>query len=90
LAENDFFDDELNSVDKKMELVYTINELPTKQREVIYLKYFQGFDTGEIAYMLNQNNQSVRNNMHRAISKLRNKMLLEVFSASALTAINLF
>ncbi len=89
LSETDFlfYTDDFNQEEpfeqqRKKDLIQAINELPARQREVIYLKYFQGFDTEEISMILNQNNQSVRNNLHRAISKLRQNMVLDVFVAA--------
>lgn len=84
----DFSIEEEENTSKKEKLIHAINNLPPKQREVIYLKYFQGFDIEEIAMVLNQNNQSVRNNLHRALTKLRNTMFLEIFLTSILSSIN--
>ncbi len=82
-----YFPDDFNPepddlMEKKFKLTNVLNELPAKQREAIYLKYFQGLDIDEIAVIMNQNNQSVRNNLHRAMIKLREKMLLNLFFLS--------
>jgi len=76
---NDFIETEISQTNRKEELILAINNLPAKQKEVIYLKYFQGFDSQEIADILNQNSQSVRNSLHRAISNLRKNFLFEIF-----------
>ena len=64
---------------RKKTLLDVLNQLPEKQRESIYLKYFQGFDIEEIAEILNMNRQSVRNNLYRAMTKLRENMILHIF-----------
>jgi len=77
--QDDFSSNNDISESKKKKLISVLNEIPEKQREAIYLKYFQGFDIQEISEILNINQQSVRNNLHRAMSKLREKMLLQTF-----------
>lgn len=64
---------------QRTKLFFELNKLPDKQREAIYLKYFQGFDIKEISEILNMNMQSVRNNLFRAMTKLRKNMLLQFF-----------
>jgi RNA polymerase sigma factor (sigma-70 family) len=64
---------------RKQKLLPVLNELPPQQREAIYLKYFQGLNIDEIAEVMEQTNQSVRNNLHRAMLKLREKMVLQLF-----------
>jgi RNA polymerase sigma factor (sigma-70 family) len=75
----DFKTDNEITENQKNKLLTELNQLPEKQREAIYLKYFQGFDIEEISDILNMNRQSVRNNLYRAMTKLREKMLLQVF-----------
>ena len=45
--------------------------LPKAQKEIIYLKFYQNLDYKDIAAILKIKYQSVRNNVHRAITKLR-------------------
>ncbi len=49
-----------------------INQLPPRQKEVIYLRYYQGLEKDQIAQVLNINYQSVSNLLHRTLTTLRN------------------
>ena len=53
-----------------------IKKLSDKQKEIIYLKYYQGMDYDEIAGIMEMNYQSARNLMSRAIKSLRSAMSL--------------
>lgn len=74
--------------EQKEELIKALNQLPVKQREVIYLKFYQGMSYGEIAKILSINRQSVRNHVYRAMEIMRTLLREEVmriihFSQSA-------
>lgn len=49
----------------------SIQNLPTRQREVINLRYFQNLKTEEIAELLDINYQSVSNLLYKGIQKMR-------------------
>ena len=65
-----------------------IDRLPQRQQEAIQLRYFHSFSLEEIAAVMQMNNQSVRNVLHRAISHLRGH--LETAGAFLLLAIRIF
>lgn len=48
-----------------------IKKLSPREREIVYLKYFQGFNNIEISELLDINYQTVRNILAKAIKKLR-------------------
>lgn len=52
-------------------LQHAIEQLSKRQQEVILFRYHHDFSLEEIARLMNLNNQSVRNLLHRAISQLR-------------------
>ncbi len=52
-------------------LAKLINQLPKRQREVIYLKFNCNFKPAEIAETMDINYQSVINTLHKAIKNLR-------------------
>ena len=52
-------------------LVSQLNQLPPKQKEVIYLRFYEGLSYDEMADILSVSNQVVRNSVFRAIKKLR-------------------
>ncbi len=55
----------------KAQLVQSINTLPERLREIIYLRYYQDLSIGEIAEALSLNYQSVANSLQRAYRSLR-------------------
>jgi RNA polymerase sigma factor (sigma-70 family) len=67
------------SDENRLKIVDALNKLSTRQREAIYLRYFEGIDFDAIATIMDMNVQSVRNTMHRGMQALRNLMLLESF-----------
>lgn len=48
-----------------------LSQLPPRQREIIYLRYYQNLSLDEIAQLFSINTQSVANNIQRALHKLR-------------------
>lgn len=52
-------------------LVQQLDKLPSKQKEVIYLRYYEGHTYDEIAKILSTNNQVVRNYASRALNHIR-------------------
>lgn len=57
--------------ERKQELEAALNSLPSRQKEVIYLRFYNGMSYEEIEEILSINYQSVRNHVYRAISTLR-------------------
>lgn len=57
--------------DNYEKLAEAVNRLSLRQREAVQLRYLHGFSLDEIAEMMQMNNQSVRNLLHRAITQLR-------------------
>lgn len=56
---------------KKKELARAIKSLSKRQREVIYLKFYNGLSSKEIAIIMDINRQSVYNHVSMAISKMQ-------------------
>ncbi|MDF9797999.1 RNA polymerase sigma factor (sigma-70 family) [Catalinimonas alkaloidigena] len=63
-------DDETNEIRKK-KIATSLNNLPKRQREVLYLKYYENLSYQQIAEILGMNYQSVVNSVFRAIQRLR-------------------
>jgi len=55
-----------------------LNELPKRQKEVIYLHYFEEMDYAQIAEVMGIHYQSVLNLTQKALQKLRQADLLSV------------
>ncbi|GAB2790479.1 sigma-70 family RNA polymerase sigma factor [Rhabdobacter roseus] len=59
--------------------------LPKRQQEAIQLRYYHDFDPEEIAQLMQINNQSVRNLLHLALHRLRDRFgILLLIVASVL------
>jgi RNA polymerase sigma factor (sigma-70 family) len=48
-----------------------INQLPARQKEVIYLVYYQQLDHEQVAAVMNISRQSVYNLLHESLKKIR-------------------
>ena len=59
------------SEEKAERVRQALKKLSKKQQEIIYLKYYQHLDYGQIADLMSINRQSVYNLLHEAIQKLR-------------------
>ena len=62
--------------DQNAQLLAVLNQLPRRQREVLYLKYFDELSYEKISEVMNLTAQSVRNLVYRAISALKELLLL--------------
>lgn len=60
------------------ELQKALNQLSNRQKEVLYLHFYNGMSYGEIEKILFINQQSVRNHMYRAVETLRSVMKNDV------------
>jgi RNA polymerase sigma factor (sigma-70 family) len=74
--------EEYSSLQAKIAAV--LNELPKRQREVIYLHYFEEMDYTQIAEVMGIHYQSVLNLTQKALRKLRSADLLTVLVALAM------
>ncbi|MGV8090368.1 MAG: RNA polymerase sigma factor [Mangrovibacterium sp.] len=61
-------------------LAEAINQLPPRQKETIYLKFYKNLSNTEVAEIMEVNPQSVSNSIQKAIHKL--KIILETDSKS--------
>lgn len=57
--------------EKREKIIDALNQLTPKQREAVYLRYFEDLDFETISNIMKTNIQSVRNTLHRAMSVLR-------------------
>lgn len=57
--------------EKARKLSLALAQLTKKQKEIIYLKYYQYLDFNQIAELMHISRQSVYNLMHETISRLR-------------------
>jgi RNA polymerase sigma factor (sigma-70 family) len=59
------------SEERSTELRAAFQQLSKRQREIVYLKYFAGFDYEDIGTIMGLNYQSARNLLSRALKKLK-------------------
>jgi RNA polymerase sigma factor (sigma-70 family) len=52
-----------------------LNRLPKRQKEIIYLRFYQDLEVSEIVQVMEINAQSVYNLLHKALSNLRDHLL---------------
>lgn len=64
--------------EQRENLQQALNQLSNKQKEVLYLHYYNGMSYGEIEEILSINRQSVRNHMYRAMETLRAVLDIDV------------
>lgn len=57
--------------DEHHEVVDAVMALPVKYKEVVWLHYYEGYQTDEIAVMLNRPPSTVRNQLRDARAKLK-------------------
>lgn len=65
---------DVNPVEKELNLdrlADAVNQLPARQKETIYLKFYKNLSNQEIAEIMQINYQSVGNNIQKAIHKLK-------------------
>lgn len=58
-----------------------IDQLSPRQREILYLRFYEGIKQQKIAEMMNLNNQSVYNLLRNALAALKEKVDYEVLIA---------
>lgn len=63
-----------NDEARQVQLDKAMNQLSARQREIIYMKYYQQLDYEEIGKIMDLNYQSARNLVNRALTVLRKEM----------------
>lgn len=71
------------AVDSDLELAQKVkkllNALPPRQREIIYLRFYEGLDILEISDVMGINRQSAHNLLQKAYEKIRGEWQLVLF-----------
>jgi RNA polymerase sigma factor (sigma-70 family) len=78
-SHEDFIIGQQVSEENLMKITDALNNLSPRQREAIYLRFFEALDFDTIAIIMDMNVQSVRNTLHRGLQALRNLMLIQLF-----------
>ncbi|MBN2481311.1 MAG: sigma-70 family RNA polymerase sigma factor [Bacteroidales bacterium] len=77
--EDDFKVNDQVPEETRLKVIQALNKLTARQREIIYLRYFEELDFDTISQVLGINIQSIRNTIHRGMQVLRNHMLILPF-----------
>ncbi len=64
---------------RKEKILQILNTLPERQREVIYLHFFEDMPLAQVAEVMSVNYQSVQNLKQRALQNMRSANLLSLF-----------
>lgn len=77
-----FSHDEIVDLEFRLEnnnqrLFVALNNLPWRQREAIYLRYYNGLSTNEIAEIMGAANQTILNTLYQALKKMRGNIVLK-------------
>lgn len=69
-------------------VVTALNQLSAKQREAVYLRYFEEMEYEEIAEIMNINIQSVKNNVHRGLESMRDFLTVLLIACMAVNQLS--
>lgn len=67
--------------DEKADLDFAIKQLPPNCRTILYLYYYEGYSTKEIADMMEMNDNAVRTSLSRSRGKLKTILEKEGYNA---------
>lgn len=78
-SETDLMSREKEKFQTRELLLEALNGLSWRQRETIYLRYYNGLNTKEIAEIMGMANQTVLNTLYQALKKIRKFEKLKKF-----------
>lgn len=67
-------------VSTEQNLRQAVAQLPKRQQEVVFLKFYEGLSNDDIAQVMEVEKQTVANFLYRAMSQLRNSLPIRIFS----------
>jgi len=78
-SHEDFLINQQITEDIKQKVIKALNQLTPRQREAIYLRFFEDLDFTMIGHVMEMNVQSVRNIIYRGMQVMRDFMVLPAF-----------
>lgn len=78
ISYEDFIIDQQDHEDKTGKVVMALNQLTNRQKEIVYLKFYQNLGYEEISEIMNINYQVARNLLHQAVKAMK-KILLRQY-----------
>ncbi|MBO9633448.1 MAG: sigma-70 family RNA polymerase sigma factor [Chitinophagaceae bacterium] len=79
ISHEDFIIGKQESEEKTAKVVQALNQLTNRQKEIVYLKFYQNLGYEEISEIMNINYQVARNLLHQAVKAMK-KILLRHYS----------
>ena len=81
LSHENFLIQEQENHEKKQMVIAALSRLTNRQKEIIYLKYYQNLSYEEVSEIMNINYQVARNLLYQAIKSLKSMLtgVLEIF-----------
>lgn len=73
-SHEDFLISLQTSAEQSEALVRSLNLLPARQREAIFLRFYEGLDYEKIAEVMNVNVQSVRNLIYQSLKSIKEQL----------------
>ncbi|PWG81856.1 RNA polymerase sigma factor [Pararcticibacter amylolyticus] len=70
--------EEQNRNETRLRILNTLNRLPRRQKEILYLRFYENLDHARIAQVMGLNRQSVYNLLYDAVCNLRKFWFSEV------------
>jgi RNA polymerase sigma factor (sigma-70 family) len=74
-SQEDFLISQQISQDQHTQILTALNKLSSRQREAIYLRFFEGLDYEKISEIMSINTQSVRNLIHQSFKILKESIV---------------
>ena len=68
------------STETEQSLRQAVGQLPKRQQEVVFLKFYEGLSNDDIAQVMEIEKQTVANFLYRAMTQLRNYLPARIFS----------
>ncbi|WP_338874702.1 sigma-70 family RNA polymerase sigma factor [Spirosoma sp. SC4-14] len=68
------------STETEQSLRQAVEQLPRRQQEVVFLKFYEGLSNDAIAQVMEVEKQTVANFLYRAMTQLRNYLPARIFS----------
>lgn len=75
-SHEDFLVSQQIDAEQRQHLTNALNQLTKRQREAIHLRYFENFEPGQIAQIMNLSDQAVYNLLYRSVRSLRENFFL--------------
>lgn len=71
ISHEDFIVENDEEKNRSMQIIAAVNKLPSRQKEIIYLRFYKGFSYEEISEVMDINYQVSRNLFYQAMKSLR-------------------